>query len=92
MDEELIKAISAVKSSKHRQEILELIKGEILTPSEISKKSGLRLNHVSMYLNELKNSNLVECLNEDSKKGRLYATSKFGKRVADMIRNGVKDE
>jgi predicted transcriptional regulator len=92
MDENLIKAISLVKSSKHRLNILELINDEVLTPSEISKKCNLRLNHVSMYLNDMKFHDIVECLNEDSKKGRLYTTSKLGKHVADMIHNGVKDE
>ena len=92
MDEDLIKAISLVKSSKHRQKILELINDEVLTPSEISKKSNLRLNHVSMYLNDLKELKIVECLNEDSKKGRLYTASNLGKHVAEMIHNGVKNE
>ncbi|WP_292368987.1 winged helix-turn-helix domain-containing protein [Methanoregula sp. UBA64] len=92
MDDELIKGISVVKSSKHRQEILEIINNEILTPSEISKKSNLRLNHVSMYLNDLKTFNLVECLNEDTRKGRLYSISTLGKRVIVMINTGVKDE
>lgn len=92
MDVDLIKAISLVKSSKHRLKILELINEDVLTPSEISKKSSLRLNHVSMYLNALKEHEIVECLNEDSKKGRLYTASKLGKQVADMIHNGVKNE
>ena len=92
MDEDLINAISLVKSSKHRQKILELINDEVLTPSEISKKSSLRLNHVSMYLSDLKELEIVECLNEDSKKGRLYTASKLGKHVAEMIHNGVKNE
>jgi predicted transcriptional regulator len=92
MEKDLIKAISLVKASKHRQQILELIHVEILTPSEISKKCDLRLNHVSMYLNDLKEFELVECLNEASKKGRLYTASKLGKQVTDMIHNGVKNE
>jgi len=45
-----------------------------------------------MYLNDLKELEIVECLNEDSKKGRLYSASKFGKHVAEMIHNGVKNE
>jgi predicted transcriptional regulator len=92
MEEDLITAISLVKASKHRQHILELIHDEVLTPSEISKKSDLRLNHVSMYLNDLKEFELVECLNEDTKKGRLYTASKLGQQVTEMIHNGVKNE
>ena len=72
MDKGLIQAISLIKSSEYRYKVLKAIDTEIITPGEISKKVGLRLNHVSMVLRELKKNNLVRCLNEETKKGRLY--------------------
>ena len=56
------------------------------TPSEISKESGIRLNHVSLYLSELKKSELVECLNENAKKGRLYHLTNLGENVFETIK------
>ena len=91
MDEKLINAISFIKSSKHRPKILELISDEMLTPSEISRKTNIRLNHVSMYLSDLKTNDIVVCLNEDTKKGRLYTLSKLGKRAILTLSHGVKE-
>ncbi len=81
MEKEMIDAISLIKSSEYRHKVLKAIGNEILTPSEISKKVDLRLNHVSMVLTDLKNKKLVECLNEETKKGRLYQLTKLSKNA-----------
>ena len=52
-----------------------------MTPSEISKSVNIRLNHVSMMLTNLKEADLVVCLNEESKRGRLYELTELGKKV-----------
>ena len=77
----MINAVSLIKSSEYRSKVLKAINGNIITPSEIAKKTGLRLNHVSMVLTELKENNLVKCLNENTKKGRLYQLTDIGKNV-----------
>jgi predicted transcriptional regulator len=81
MEKRMINAISLIKSSEYRQKVLKAIGDEVITPSEISKKVGLRLNHVSMVLTELKENNLVKCLNEETKKGRLYQLTELGKNA-----------
>lgn len=85
MDEELIKSISLIKSSSYRQKILECLGTNIMTPAELAKKSGYRLSHVSMYLTDLKGTGLVQCLNEESKKGRLYQMTDLGKKAIKFI-------
>jgi len=82
----MIKAVSLVKSSSYKHKILMAIGNRIMIPSEISKTIGIRLNHVSMSLNDLKNSGLVECLNESAKKGRLYQLTEFGKKVIEITK------
>jgi len=77
----MVQAISLIKSSEYRNKVMKAISNEILTPSEIAKKVGLRLNHVSMVLTELKENNLVKCLNEETKKGRLYQLTELGKNA-----------
>jgi predicted transcriptional regulator len=65
MDKKMIKGISLLKNSIYRQKILYCLSNEnYLTPTEISKKTEIRLNHVSNFLKDLKNNNLVICLNE----------------------------
>ncbi len=79
MEKSMINAISLIKSSEYRQKVLKAIGKEVLTPSEIAKKVDLRLNHVSMVLTDLKDKKLVRCLNEETKKGRLYELTELGK-------------
>lgn len=77
----MIDAISLIKSSEYRHKVLKAIGNEVRTPSEIAKKVELRLNHVSMVLTDLKDKKLVKCLNEETKKGRLYELTELGKNA-----------
>ena len=77
----MIQAISLIKSSEYRHKVLKAIGNEVVNPTEIAKKVSFRLNHVSMVLTELKENNLVKCLNEETKKGRLYQLTELGKNA-----------
>lgn len=79
----MIRGISIIKNSEYRKKILlSLADVNYLTPSEISKKTKLRLNHISNFLKDLKDNKLVVCLNEGEKRGRLYQITELGKKVA----------
>lgn len=81
MEKGMINAISLIKSSEYRHKVLKAIGDEVITPSEIAKKVDLRLNHVSTVLTDLKDKKLVRCLNEETKKGRLYQLTELGKNA-----------
>ena len=83
MQKEVINGLSLIKSSEYRYKILKAIGNNVIMPIEISKAIKIRLNHVSMYLKELKEAGLVKCLNEENKKGRLYTLTKLGKEVLE---------
>ena len=85
MEKKVIIALSLVKSSGYRWKILKTVGNDIKTPSEIAKEIKIRLNHVSMFLKDLKKNGLVECLNEETKKGRLYQVTKLGKDVITKL-------
>lgn len=85
MEERVISGISYLKSSKYRSDIVMLLHSKIMTPAELQHKLNIRLNHVSLYLRELKENNIVICLNEDSKKGRLYQLTELGNELYDYI-------
>jgi len=83
MEKQMIKGISIIKNSEYRKKILlSLADANYLTPSEISEKTKLRLNHVSNFLKDLKDNKLIICLNDDEKRGRLYQITELGKKVA----------
>jgi len=83
MEKQLIKGISIIKNSEYRKKILiSLSDVNYLTPSEIAEKTKIRLNHVSNFLKDLKDNNLVICLNDNDKRGRLYQITELGKKVA----------
>jgi len=85
MEKGMINAVSLLKSSEYRRKIMNSIGNNTSTPSEIATQTKIRLNHVSMFLKELKENHLVKCLNEDSRKGRLYELTGLGKDAINML-------
>ena len=81
----MVTAVSLLKSSEYRLKITQAIGNNILTPSEIANKINIRLNHVSLFLKELKENKMVKCLNEDSRKGRLYELTELGKNAINKL-------
>ena len=88
MQKGMVTAISLLKSSEYRLKIVKAIGKDTVTPSEIAEKIGIRLNHVSTFLKELKENKLVKCLNEDTRKGRLYELTGLGQNAIDKLTNG----
>lgn len=60
--------------------------GEVLIPSQIAKNSGIRTNHISKVLSELKAHELVECINPEVRKGRLYRLTDIGEDVVKELK------
>ena len=85
MDEELIEAIALVSKSKYREKILYDLEEKVRTPSKISKATGIQPSHISKYLKSLKEANLIVCLNEEAKQGRIYMITDLGKEVLSYI-------
>lgn len=54
-------------------------------PKDIAQDSGILQNHISTVLSQLKDKNLVECINPDIKKGRLYRLTEDGLDYLDKI-------
>ena len=53
-------------------------------PSVIARDSGIRTNHISKVLSELKAHELVECINPEARKGMLYRLTDKGD---DVVKN-----
>jgi len=81
-------AFGKVKASKHRDSIIRLLYKSPMTPKELANQTGLELSNTSNYLSTLRELGLVRCLNDDLRKGRIYALTEKGKEVySGLIRN-----
>ena len=81
MDDETLKVIGYVISSTYRVKVLKsLAKGDMI-PTEIANDSGIRMNHISKVLAELKAKGIVICTNEKQRKNRNYHLTDLGKEM-----------
>ena len=86
LSDELLIEISYVQISKYRTKTMKSLDGEVLMPSQIAKNSGIRTNHISKVLSELKAHDLVECINPEVRKGRLYRLTDIGEDVVKELK------
>lgn len=85
MNDELVIDKAYVEVSGYRTRVLKscTLEGDI--PTNLSKKSGIRTNHISKTLKELKSRGMVICINEDAKKGRVYRLTKKGDKIKNSL-------
>lgn len=90
--DELLKLTSYVQISKYREKTVKSIGESVKIPTNIAKDSGIRTNHISKVLSELKGKEIVECINEEVRKGRLYRLTDTGKEVLEVIKENEEAE
>ena len=83
---EIIRKISYIKRSKNRLKVVYIIGDSFKMPSEIAEEMDLRINQISAILSDLKKENIVVCINEEEKTGRLYQLTPEGKEAHNMIK------
>ncbi|URN50309.1 winged helix DNA-binding protein [Methanobrevibacter sp. TLL-48-HuF1] len=77
--------IRHVQIFKYRTKTLKAQDGNVKIPSTIARDSGIRTNHISKVLSELKAHELVEYINPEARKGRLYRLTDKGEEVTQNI-------
>ena len=75
-----------VNRSKYRLKVMKSLDGEVKIPSEIAKDSDILQNHISAVLKQLKEHELVECINPEVRKGRLYRLTDKGDNIVKNIK------
>ena len=81
-----MKIFGYIIASQYRINVLKnLREHEVNIPSKIAKECGIRQNHISKVLNDLKNKDLIVCLNPELKKGRIYKLTETGKKLIDYM-------
>ena len=87
ISDEMLKEISYVQISTYRTKVMKsLDDGEVLIPTQIARNSEIRPNHISKVLSELKAHELVECINPEVRKGRLYRLTDKGDELVKNIK------
>lgn len=86
MDDETLKKFAYVISSKYRTETVKVLKDSPNIPTNIASDAGIRTNHVSKVLKELKDQDIVVCINENAKKGRLYRLTNIGDEIVENLK------
>ena len=85
LSDEMLTEISYVEISKYRKKVMKSLEGDFKIPTAIANDSGIRTNHISKVLAELKAHELVECINPEVRKGRLYRLTDKGEEIIKEI-------
>lgn len=82
VSDELLKKWAYVNCSKYRVKVLEYLDSvDYDMPKNIAGNIGILQNHISMTLSQLMNEGLIECVNPEAHKGRLYRITDEGHEV-----------
>ena len=61
------------------------LEDDVKIPSKIAEDADIRQNHISKVLAELRAHELVECINPEVRKGRLYRLTDKGEEIVNKI-------
>lgn len=85
MDDEILVKFAYIDISSYRSKAAITLKNEVKTPTKIAEDTGIRRNHISKVLRELKDVGVAECLNEEAHRGRLYRLTNVGDEIVDRL-------
>ena len=77
--------VDYVKRSQYRSKILKSLVDDVKMPSQIARDTGIVQNHISNSLRQLKEHELVECINPEVRKGRLYRLTDKGDEIVKNL-------
>ena len=82
MGDELLRYVN---KSSYRIKVLKSLGEDVKIPKEIASDSGILPNHISNVLRQLKEKEIVECINPEVRKGRLYRLSDDGLDILNKL-------
>lgn len=84
-DDEKLSLAAYVVMSGYRERVVNVLHGKFMTPKYIAENCGIRQNHISKTLKELKACDLVVCINEEAHKGRVYKLTEIGEEIYQIL-------
>ena len=85
LSDQLMKEYGYVIISTYRTKAMKSLDGETKIPSQIAKDTDILQNHMSNTLKQLREHELVECINPEVRKGRLYRLTPKGDELIKNI-------
>ena len=85
LSDEMLKEVGYVQVSTYRTKVMKSLDGEVKIPSQIAKDTDIMQNHMSATLKQLKEHELVECINPEVRKGRLYRLTNKGEEIIKKL-------
>ena len=73
--------VGYVSCSEYRVKTLDYLSEKSTTPTNIAKGVDILPNHISKVLKELSLKGLIQCLNPEARKGRIYEITEVGRKV-----------
>ena len=86
-EEEILNNLGYVMASTYRLSVIQYIGNGVKIPSDIARTIGVRTNHISNVLSDLKEKGLVVCLNENAHKGRLYKNTEMSLEILKYLKD-----
>ena len=77
----MLEELSFLKASSYRKKVLKSLVEYPKTPTQIAYETKIHRNNISNTLKELKKYNIVECVNPEVRKGKLYRLTDKGKEI-----------
>ena len=77
--------IEYVKKSQYRLRVFKCLEGEVKMPSVIARETNIVQNHMSKVLNQLMEHDLIQCINPEAKKGRIYRMTEKGEELVKYL-------
>jgi len=74
------KDVSLIVSSAYRKKVLEKVQSPRM-PTTLSKELEINKAHISRALKQLSERKLIECKNPETKKGRIFEITAYGKKI-----------
>ena len=81
----MLEELSFVKASSYRKKVLKSLVEYPKTPTQIADETKIHRNNISNTLKELKQYNIVECINPEVRKGKLYRLTDKGDELVKNI-------
>ena len=85
IDDQMLRKYGYVLSSSYRVKTMKAMQDEVKTPSKIAEDAGIRMNHISKVLKELKDTGVAECINPEVRKGKLYRLTSVGEEIVNKL-------
>ncbi|WP_407432806.1 transcriptional regulator [Methanobrevibacter sp.] len=86
MKDEVLKVYAYVITSSYREKAVKSLAKYDMIPTEIAQDSGIKANHISKVLRELKDKDIVVCTNEQDTKYRNYQLTSLGREIAKNLK------